>query len=121
GRGVLRAGEKGECPGRAEALKKKIGQADSQMRHLDRVGRVRVPEERASGGASGACGAACVCKVAVSATVRSVVFSQAEDGIRDKLVTGVQTCALPIYIGIVGSLIASVHEPGTRTDALDAL
>ena len=25
-----------------------------------------------------------------------VVFFQAEDGIRDKLVTGVQTCALPI-------------------------
>src|SRR2546425_3084716 len=27
-------------------------------------------------------------------------FFQAEDGIRDKLVTGVQTCALPIYFGI---------------------
>src|SRR5205823_11424271 len=26
------------------------------------------------------------------------VFFQAEDGIRDKLVTGVQTCALPILI-----------------------
>src|ERR1041384_6296632 len=26
----------------------------------------------------------------------SIVFFQAEDGIRDKLVTGVQTCALPI-------------------------
>ena len=25
-----------------------------------------------------------------------VVFFQAEDGIRDRLVTGVQTCALPI-------------------------
>src|SRR5205823_11380773 len=25
-------------------------------------------------------------------------FFQAEDGIRDKLVTGVQTCALPIYV-----------------------
>src|SRR3989441_1375320 len=32
--------------------------------------------------------------------VRSTVvfFFQAEDGIRDKLVTGVQTCALPIYL-----------------------
>src|SRR2546425_8936592 len=31
-------------------------------------------------------------------------FFQAEDGIRDKLVTGVQTCALPICQGgIVGS------------------
>src|SRR5205823_10416811 len=26
---------------------------------------------------------------------------QAEDGIRDKLVTGVQTCALPIFQGVV--------------------
>src|SRR6266545_1268128 len=26
-------------------------------------------------------------------------FFQAEDGIRDKLVTGVQTCALPIWLG----------------------
>src|SRR5205823_7308011 len=26
-------------------------------------------------------------------------FFQAEDGIRDKLVTGVQTCALPILLG----------------------
>src|SRR5947208_15365396 len=28
---------------------------------------------------------------------RGVFFFQAEDGIRDDLVTGVQTCALPIY------------------------
>ena len=27
-------------------------------------------------------------------------FFQAEDGIRDDLVTGVQTCALPIYINM---------------------
>src|SRR5687767_15618716 len=27
-------------------------------------------------------------------------FFQAEDGIRDKLVTGVQTCALPIWPGV---------------------
>src|SRR2546425_8908846 len=30
--------------------------------------------------------------------VRIFFFFQAEDGIRDKLVTGVQTCALPILI-----------------------
>src|ERR1041384_8374680 len=30
---------------------------------------------------------------------RIVLFFQAEDGIRDKLVTGVQTCALPISRG----------------------
>src|SRR5205823_9597795 len=29
---------------------------------------------------------------------RSRFFSQAEAGIRDKLVTGVQTCALPIFL-----------------------
>src|SRR2546425_5969505 len=28
-------------------------------------------------------------------------FFQAEDGIRDKLVTGVQTCALPIWMTLV--------------------
>src|SRR2546429_2791271 len=30
-------------------------------------------------------------------------FFQAEDGIRDVAVTGVQTCALPIFTGITGS------------------
>src|SRR6266404_8180437 len=34
---------------------------------------------------------------ASSSTARSSFFFQAEDGIRDKLVTGVQTCALPIW------------------------
>src|SRR5574339_231584 len=29
-------------------------------------------------------------------------FFQAEDGIRDRLVTGVQTCALPIFAGSFG-------------------
>src|SRR5205085_8838781 len=31
-----------------------------------------------------------------------VFFFQAEDGIRDLTVTGVQTCALPIYLEIYG-------------------
>src|SRR5699024_11423881 len=31
----------------------------------------------------------------------SVFFVQAEDGIRDRNVTGVQTCALPIYVLLV--------------------
>src|SRR5215204_1036344 len=30
----------------------------------------------------------------------SLFFFQAEDGIRDHCVTGVQTCALPIYLGV---------------------
>src|SRR2546428_1936839 len=33
----------------------------------------------------------------VTAWRRSFFFFQAEDGIRDLIVTGVQTCALPIY------------------------
>src|SRR2546425_5155563 len=32
-------------------------------------------------------------------TSRRCFFLKAEDGIRDKLVTGVQTCALPIFVG----------------------
>src|SRR5438552_1306226 len=36
-------------------------------------------------------------------------FFQAEDGIRDDLVTGVQTCALPIYFGS-GSGVASQEQ-----------
>src|SRR3979490_3550799 len=33
-------------------------------------------------------------------------FFQAEDGIRDKLVTGVQTCALPIYLPLIEGKLA---------------
>src|SRR5207244_10043382 len=39
-------------------------------------------------------------------------FFQAEDGIRDDLVTGVQTCALPIY-GCPAGPAASRSGPGT--------
>src|SRR5687767_15964889 len=38
-----------------------------------------------------------------------IFFFQAEDGIRDKLVTGVQTCALPIY-----ELFTGLKEVSTR-------
>src|SRR5690606_40994099 len=37
-------------------------------------------------------------------------FFQAEDGIRDFHVTGVQTCALPIYSPISGSMIVLFDE-----------
>src|SRR6266545_7091905 len=37
-----------------------------------------------------------------------VFFFQAEDGIRDKLVTGVQTSALPILIGDIGSCVSAL-------------
>src|SRR5690625_6060319 len=38
-------------------------------------------------------------KLALIASIFYGFFFQAEDGIRDGHVTGVQTCALPIYIG----------------------
>src|SRR2546425_8756415 len=34
----------------------------------------------------------------MTCVLECVFFFQAEDGIRDKLVTGVQTCALPIFV-----------------------
>src|SRR3989441_6292059 len=58
-------------------------------------------------------------------------FFQAEDGIRDKLVTGVQTCALPIYRGApylvfakrtdrVGHHKGQISFPGGVVDPSDA-
>src|SRR5207244_8467083 len=41
-------------------------------------------------------------------------FFQAEDGIRDDLVTGVQTCALPIYPEHIGVMVV----PGTSPHVL---
>src|SRR5256885_13267764 len=37
-----------------------------------------------------------------------VVFFQAEDGIRDYKVTGVQTCALPIFSGALATLVVAI-------------
>src|SRR5256885_9870306 len=46
-------------------------------------------------------------QVQVSAHVTTVLFFfQAEDGIRDYKVTGVQTCALPIYPPVPGGVLA---------------
>src|SRR5256885_8265963 len=44
----------------------------------------------------------------------SIFFFQAEDGIRDYKVTGVQTCALPICRGVQG-----LREAGPRQGRLD--
>src|SRR3989441_6831582 len=44
------------------------------------------------------------------AATRRGFFFQAEDGIRDKLVTGVQTCALPI-----SSSVIQINADGSRT------
>src|SRR5438105_12462953 len=46
-------------------------------------------------------------------------FFQAEDGIRDPLVTGVQTCALPIYAEVIAHLIAA-HYGGELAEAVRA-
>src|SRR5205823_7716536 len=58
------------------------------------------------GGGSGAFG--CESSVELVLLAVCVFFFQAEDGIRDKLVTGVQTCALPISVrtALVGRLAA---------------
>src|SRR2546425_5651892 len=42
-------------------------------------------------------------------------FFQAEDGIRDKLVTGVQTCALPISVGLIWR--STLRRPACRGPA----
>src|SRR2546430_7481966 len=49
-------------------------------------------------------------------------FFQAEDGIRDLTVTGVQTCALPIFPERVVRLVQEMRRlhPGLRRDASDA-
>src|SRR5687767_15624382 len=66
-----------------------------------------------------------------SRRIVSVFFFQAEDGIRDKLVTGVQTCALPISTLQAGShrhqarmrslRMRRVHRAGGRCAALFVL
>src|SRR5205085_7546325 len=42
-----------------------------------------------------------------------VLFFQAEDGIRDLTVTGVQTCALPIYAAVAETVADWARTPGT--------
>src|SRR2546430_11505137 len=44
-------------------------------------------------------------------------FFQAEDGIRDLTVTGVQTCALPIWVTVVApSVLDSIRRPGVQVE-----
>src|SRR5699024_11500159 len=55
--------------------------------------------------------------------IRSVYFLQAEDGIRDRNVTGVQTCALPISIKIADQIIlmkdGEIVQKGSPQEILD--
>src|SRR3712207_9157798 len=48
----------------------------------------------------------------------SFFFFQAEDGIRDIGVTGVQTCALPIWVNFIGGFSALVQKGCTPSDIL---
>src|SRR5699024_11431836 len=50
----------------------------------------------------------------------SVFFFQAEDGIRDRNVTGVQTCALPIWPDRATEAIRARHLPGSGVRRLPA-
>src|SRR2546422_8474755 len=43
---------------------------------------------------------------------RLIFFFQAEDGIRDVAVTGVQTCALPIYLFFILLIVLIIFGPG---------
>src|SRR3989304_152638 len=82
----------------------------SKKKSGDRVGTgtAGAPGSRGGGGVSHGTGAIPAPYAALSAAVSplsscvlsSFVFFQAEDGIRDVAVTGVQTCALPIYLTV---------------------
>src|SRR5947208_5286302 len=50
----------------------------------------------------------------VTGMIVAFFFFQAEDGIRDDLVTGVQTCALPICLGEGESLDAVIMRKGKK-------
>src|SRR2546423_9309281 len=62
----------------------------------------------------------------VTGNVFSFFFFQAEDGIRDKLVTGVQTCALPICVcghrgGLGGRGTVGDRRRSRRNRSVDGL
>src|SRR5205823_11682665 len=46
-----------------------------------------------------------------------IFFFQAEDGIRDKLVTGVQTCALPISVATMNTSSPAIRMGETGRDS----
>src|SRR5256885_3563208 len=60
-------------------------------------------------------------KILLESHVQSVrrcdFFFQAEDGIRDYKVTGVQTCALPILQGVGDTLAGRDADPHSREQA----
>src|SRR3989442_9214361 len=70
-----------------------------------------------------------MCRPSVSLTCTiveksgDIFFFQAEDGIRDADVTGVQTCALPIYLGkrriLVGVALVELRRLQPARDAVE--
>src|SRR6266702_7483479 len=63
-------------------------------------------------------GTSTICKDSTCArsSHASVFFFQAEDGIRDGHVTGVQTCALPIFLGLAQSELHPASELRIEND-----
>src|SRR2546427_6215549 len=62
-----------------------------------------------------------VLKTVVADGVRRFFFFQAEDGIRDLTVTGVQTCALPILVADRQGRASGVRELVLVTAHLDSI
>src|SRR5207244_8433668 len=58
----------------------------------------------------------CLRRMRIGRGVRPFFF-QAEDGIRDDLVTGVQTCALPISASCNGTVARPQCSPGASSSA----
>src|SRR5207253_4398970 len=56
--------------------------------------------------------------MALSLSSSRIFFFQAEDGIRDGHVTGVQTCALPIYLSLAdaGQVQQVIDQPRLQLD-----
>src|SRR5437773_7408012 len=57
------------------------------------------------------------CKVCL---VASFFFFQAEDGIRDRDVTGVQTCALPILMSNAHEMIIALSKNSAQSASISA-
>src|SRR5450432_2750386 len=78
---------------------------------------------RASTGGGGARGSTITCMACVTpSSLRTFFFFQAEDGIRGLIVTGVQTCALPIFSPLQHSfdITGTTGIPGALNDLYSA-
>src|SRR5437868_12519622 len=58
-------------------------------------------------------------KSRTAGTITTFIFVQAEDGIRDRNVTGVQTCALPISASIPTIFLTGKTEAQAQVEAFD--